>query len=89
MALQSYDPDSQWFWSLPDETRERAEERLAAIYLVERIERMGHNRSAAVIMASGRIGVHHRTLWTWLGHVQGIERHPVKWLMALVNVPRK
>ncbi|AKO97642.1 MULTISPECIES: transposase domain-containing protein [Marinovum] len=62
----------EWFGSLPDLARETAERRLLVIQKTEALERGGLGRDLAVREIAQIEMISARTIWNWLGLIEGV-----------------
>lgn len=67
-------PDEAWarYEAAGDKAREEAGARLAAIAEVEALEAAGLTRSMAVRDVAGKLGRAEKSLWNWLGMIDGV-----------------
>lgn len=61
-----------WFDGLPDSAKDKAGARLAAVREVEGLETGGMTRDLACAQVARRHGVSTRTMWNWIGLVEGV-----------------
>jgi len=61
-----------WLERLPEHTKDQARERLLIIQLVEAMEGAGQTRDLAVKQIASQHGVGARTVWSWMGAIEGI-----------------
>ncbi len=62
----------EWFDALPDSVKSKARARLAAVQDVEALEIGGMARDLACAQVARKEGVSTRTIWNWLGLVEGV-----------------
>lgn len=72
-ARQGRDEAWSWYEKLPGAVKAKAETRLSLIQQVEALERVhGRGRHMAVVDVARTNGVGARTLWSWIGLIEGI-----------------
>lgn len=64
-----------WFDRQPDRAKAEAHRRLQAIEALERLERGGLTRTAAISTVSAAQDVSCATIWNWMGFVAGVAAH--------------
>lgn len=71
---QRMDRGDAWAWydGLPETDKSKARARLATIDTVEALERSGVTRNLAVTEVARMEAISPRTIWTWLGLVEGV-----------------
>lgn len=72
-ARQGRDEAWTWFEKLPGTVKAKAQMRLSLIQQVEALERVqGRGRHMAVVDVARTNGVGARTLWAWIGMIEGV-----------------
>lgn len=64
-----------WFDGLSESAKKKAQDRIASINAVEKIEAKGHSREFAIAMVARERKVSDRSIWRWFEQIAGVDRH--------------
>ncbi len=80
-AAPGRDEAWDWYEAQPQAVKDAAEARRRALDMAAALEAGGHSRALALAEAGVQAGVSVRTMWSWLGAVEGVR--PDDWLPRL------